>query len=90
MRAELLPGMTNVLRFPVEFRARPTLQLLWEIAPDMREVLALADAFDLEMPVHNLRDLVDADTAEDIVNQIPDVDPIPPIHATRHMSSASA
>ena len=75
MRTEWLPGMTNVLRFPVELRARPTLQLLWEIAPDVREVLALADAFDLEMPVHNLRDLVDADTAEHIVNQIPDVDP---------------
>ena len=75
MRTELLPGMTNVLRFPVELRARPTLQLLWEIAPDVREVLALADAFDLEMPVHNLRDLVDAETAGHIVNQIPDVDP---------------
>ena len=75
MRTEWLPGMTNVLRFPVELRARPTLQLLWEIAPDVREVLALADAFDLEMPVHNLRDLVDADTAGHIVNQIPDVDP---------------
>src|SRR5208283_3801485 len=32
MRAELLPGMTNVLRFPVERRARPTLELLREIA----------------------------------------------------------
>ena len=71
MRPELLPGMTNVLRFPVELRARPTLQLLWEIAPDVREVLALADAFDLEMPVHNLRDLVDADAGEHIANHAP-------------------
>ena len=28
MRVELLPGMTNVVRFPLERRARPTLELL--------------------------------------------------------------
>ena len=74
MRTELLPGMTNVLRFPVGLRARPTQELLWEIAPDVRQVLALAEAFDLQMPVHDLRDLVDAGTAGHIVNQIPALD----------------
>ena len=35
--------MKNVLRFPIERRARPTLDLLREIAPDVREVLNIAD-----------------------------------------------
>jgi hypothetical protein len=60
MRVELLPGMTNVVRFPVERRARPTLELLRGIAPDVREVLNLAEAFGMEMPVPDLRERVDA------------------------------
>ena len=48
MRAELLPGVTNVVRFPVERRVWPTLELLREIAPDVREVLAMADALGVE------------------------------------------
>ena len=55
MRVELLPGMTNVVRFPVERRARPTLELLRGIAPDVREVLNLAEAFGMEMPLPDLR-----------------------------------
>jgi len=39
MRIELLPGMTNVVRFPVERRARATLELLRGVAPDVREVV---------------------------------------------------
>lgn len=70
MRIELLPGMTNVVRFPVERRARPTLELLREIAPDVREVMAIAEAFDLAMPVTNFRDLVDRETAEHILNHV--------------------
>ena len=71
MRVELLPGMTNVVRFPVERRARPTLELLRGIAPDVREVLNLAEAFGMEMPVPDLRQRVDAVTAEYIANQVP-------------------
>lgn len=71
MRIELLAGMMNVVRFPTERRARPTLDLLRAIAPDVREVLNLADAFGIEAPVHDLRDRVDAETAEHIVNQVP-------------------
>lgn len=71
MRVELLPGMTNVVRFPVEHRARPTLELLRGIAPDVREVLNVAEAFGMEMPVPDLRERVDAATAEHIANQIP-------------------
>ncbi len=71
MRVEVLPGMTNVVRFPVERRARPTLELLREIAPDVRVVPHIADVFGLEMPVPDLRERVDAATAEHIANQLP-------------------
>ena len=70
MRIEMLPGMTNVVRFPVERRARPTLELLRDIAPDVREVLSIAEAFDLDMPAPGLRDRVDLETAEHILNMI--------------------
>jgi hypothetical protein len=71
MRVELLPGMTNVVRFPVERRARPTLELLREIAPDVRKVLSLAEAFGIEPPVHDLRERADAATADYIAIQVP-------------------
>ncbi len=70
MRIELLPGMTNVMRFPVERRAHPTLDLLREIAPDARELLSVADAFGLEVPPFDLRARVDTATAEHIVNHL--------------------
>jgi hypothetical protein len=71
MRVELLPGMTNVVRFPLERRARPTLELLRAVTPDVREVLNVAEAFGMAMPVPDLRERVDAATAEHIANQIP-------------------
>ena len=77
MRIEPLPGMTNVVRFPVERRARPTLDLLRDIAPDVREVLSIADAFGMEAPVHDLRERVDAATAEHIADQAPRSEPAP-------------
>jgi hypothetical protein len=55
MRIELLPGLTNVIRFPVERRARPTLDLLREIAPDPREVGNVAEAFGLDNPARRLK-----------------------------------
>lgn len=71
MRIELLPGLTNVIRFPVERRARPTLDLLREIAPDPREVGNVAEAFGLDYPVVGLRDAADAGTAEYIREHVP-------------------
>ncbi|GAV34201.1 hypothetical protein ROTAS13_01864 [Roseomonas sp. TAS13] len=71
MRIELLPGLTNVIRFPVERRARPTLELLREIAPDPREVGNVAEAFGLDYPVSGLRDAADASTAEYIRKHVP-------------------
>jgi hypothetical protein len=75
MRAELLPGMTNVVRFPVERRARPRLELLREMAPDVREMLAMADAIGVEAADPRLRDEADAEMAEWIVNQVPPAGP---------------
>jgi len=69
---ELLPGLTNVIRFPVERRARPTLELLREIAPDPREVGSAIEAFGLDDPTVGLRDAVDASTADYILNQVQD------------------
>ena len=71
MRVELLPGMTNVVRFPVDRRARRTLELLRGVARDVREVLNVAGALGMAMPVPDLRERVDAATAEHIANQIP-------------------
>jgi hypothetical protein len=71
MRIELLPCMTNVVRFPVERRAQPTLDLLRDIAPDVREVLNLAEAFAMEAPARDLRARTDAATAEHIANNAP-------------------
>ena len=70
MRTELLHGQTNVFRFPVELRAPATLDLLRDLAPDVRHVLNVADAFDLSVPGIELRDMVDAETAEHIVNHL--------------------
>ena len=69
MQIEMLPGTNNVVRFPVERRGRPTMELLREIAPDVREVLAIAETFELDVPLHDLRDRVDTETAQYILNQ---------------------
>ena len=71
MSVELLSGMTNVVWFPVERRARPTLELLRGIAPDVREVMNVAEAFGMERPLPDLREQADVATAEHIANQIP-------------------
>ncbi len=70
MRIELVSGTDNVVRFPVERRARPTMNLLREIAPDVREVLQLVESFDLDGPAHDLRHRVDAEMAEHILNHV--------------------
>lgn len=75
MRIELLPGMTNVIRFPVELRVRPTLEHMRDIAPDVREVLNLAEQFGMEPPLLDLREQTDAATAEYIALRLPADDP---------------
>ena len=50
MQIELLPGPTNVIRFPLEERVRPSIMLLHEIEPDVRELMNLAAAFQFAEP----------------------------------------
>ena len=71
MSVKLLSGMTNVLRFPVERCARPTLELLRGMAPDLREVMNMAEAFGMERPPPDLRERADIAKAEHIANQMP-------------------
>jgi hypothetical protein len=55
MRWELLPGSSNVYRFPVELVAKPTADLLRSVAPDVREVSLVAEGFGLEEPPMEIR-----------------------------------
>ncbi len=70
MHIELLPGTTNVVRFPVERRASPSLDLLRGIAPDPREMMALAESFGLPQPDPHARHDEDEGTAEFIANHV--------------------
>ena len=70
MRIELVTGVSNVVRFPVERRARPTLDLLRGIAPDVREVLQVVESFGLELPGPELRHTVDEEVAAYIADHV--------------------
>ena len=50
MRYETLTLGGNVLRFPVELRAKPSIDLLVDVAPDSREVELIAEAFGFDAP----------------------------------------
>lgn len=69
MRIELVPGMTNVVRFPIELRVKPSMDLLREISPDPREVDLAAEAFDFEQPF-GVREDTDKAMAEHILNHV--------------------
>jgi hypothetical protein len=70
MNIELLPGLTNVIRFPLEERTRPSCELLREIEPDIREVMSVAEAFGLDGYDPNLTDVTDCETARYLAEQI--------------------
>ena len=61
--------LSNVIRFPLERIRGLSIDLLREIAPDVREVLLAADSYGLDNPRHDLSDIVDARTAEYILNE---------------------
>jgi hypothetical protein len=50
MRYETLTLGGNVIRFPVELRAKPSIHLLMDVAPDLREVELIAEAFGFDAP----------------------------------------
>ncbi len=70
MNVELIPGLTNVIRFPVEERVAPTVELLHQIGPDAREVLSVAEAFFLEAADASLEHDADRETAQYIAEHI--------------------
>jgi hypothetical protein len=66
MRYETLTLGGNVIRFPVELRAKPSIDLLIDVAPDSREVELIAEAFGFEAPDPEGRARVDRATADRI------------------------
>ena len=74
MTAEVADYPSNVVRFPAERRARPSLELLYDIAPSPSYVLMLAETFGLEPPDPEVRNVADWAMAEHILNH---VDPQP-------------
>jgi hypothetical protein len=66
MRYETLTLGGNVIRFPVELRAKPSIDLLVDVAPDSREVGLIAEAFGFEAPDPEGRAKADRAMAERI------------------------
>lgn len=75
MSVDFLRNQSNMIRVPVERRARPSLEVMRELAPDVREVLAIAEAFGMDTPAHDLRARVDEETAEHIAVHLASNDP---------------
>jgi len=67
---ELMPGLTNVVRFPVEERTAPSMDVIYKIEPDVREVMQVVEGFFLEMPDPEHANQVDAETACYIAEQV--------------------
>ena len=58
-----MPVLSVVVRFPMELRAEPSMDLIRAIEPDVREVLLVAECFGLEPPAPDLCGRVDEETA---------------------------
>ncbi len=70
MNIELMPGLTNVVRFPVEERTAPSMDVIYKIEPDVREVMQVVEGFFLEVPDQEHANQVDAETARYIAEQV--------------------
>ena len=70
MNIEMLPGLDNVVRFPIEVRVAPSMAVLYDIAPDPREVLLIAQSYQLEPPNPELAHQVDAETARYVAEHV--------------------
>lgn len=63
MRFDLLEDASNVVRFPIERRAKPSVELLYDVAPNFLEVSLLAENFGVELP-QDVRNEAEAAMAE--------------------------
>ena len=70
MNIEMLPGVDNVVRFPIEVRVAPSMAVLYDIAPDPREVLLIAQSYQLAPPDPELAHQVDAETARYVAEHV--------------------
>jgi hypothetical protein len=75
MRYETITLGSNVIRFPIELRAKPSIELLIEVAPDSREVELIAEAFGLDAPDPEGRCNADRAMAEAIAKTDLPIDP---------------
>ncbi|MBU3887958.1 hypothetical protein [Methylosinus sp. KRF6] len=65
----MTPGMTNVVRFPIERRAKPSMDLVREIAPDPREVSLVIESFGFDDDIDGIRDAADQELADYIAQK---------------------
>jgi hypothetical protein len=75
MRYETMTVGSNVIRFPVELRAKPSIDLLIEVAPDSREIELIAEAFGFDAPDPDGRSKADREMAETIAKTDLPADP---------------
>ena len=61
-----MQSVCEIIRFPSERVARPTMDVLYEVAPDVRHVSLVAEAFGLDEPDSSIRDEADRAMAERI------------------------
>ncbi len=61
---------SSTLISTLELRVTPSMDVIQEIEPDVREVLLVGESFFMELPEPDLRDQVDAATAEYIAEQV--------------------
>jgi len=71
MPIEMLRCTTNVIRFPVERRVKPSLELMRDLAPDPREILNVLDGFQIECDPFAARPGADLITAEYLRDLLP-------------------
>lgn len=67
---DLFEDVTNVVRLPSARAARPLIDRVCDVEPDVREVVFAADSLGLVLPASDLRDRVDEEAARHIAEQV--------------------